>query len=276
MSHEIDVSAFKQFEHDRWDQSVDAFDTLFGPLTRAMEPEVLRALAPRAGEAALDLATGPGYIAAAFAQLGCRATGLDISEAMIAQARRSHPASAIDFVVGDAEHLPFPDQTFDLAAMNFGILHLPQPQQAVHEAFRVLRPGARFAFTVWSTPEESRGFEIALHALELHGSPDVKLPVGPPFFRYSHRLEGLELLLQAGFDEPEAHQTKLVWRLPSPEALFRAFHDGTARTGGAMRAQPAANLERIRAAIVAEASEHVTEDGIAVPMAAWCYAGRKA
>lgn len=273
MSHEIDVQAFKRFEHDGWEQSVAAFDACFGPLTRQLEPPLLARLAPEAGQVALDVATGPGYLALALEQMGCRATGLDISEAMIAKARRDHPESKADFVVGDAEELPFAESAFDLVCMNFGLLHLARPEEAVREAFRVLRPGGRYAFTIWTAPEEAKGFAIALGAITAHGCPSVKLPVGPPFFRFSSKVETFQLLWQAGFTEPDAEVIPLVWQLPNPAALFEAFFEGTARTGGLLRAQPSEHLERIRAEIVAGALPYQTENGVRIPMAAWVYSG---
>lgn len=275
MGQVIDVQAFKRFEHDGWEQSVEAFDSGFGPLTRQMEPALLAALAPEAGQAALDVATGPGYIALGLEQLGCRATGLDLSEAMIARARHDHPASTVQFVVGDAEKLPFADASFDLVAMNFGILHLAQPEVAAQEAFRVLRPGGRFAFTVWSVPEVSKGFAIALQAIAAHGSASVQLPAGPPFFRYSSEPEGRQLLALAGFRAVRAELISLVWELPDAAALFTAFFEGTARTGGLLRAQPAEHLERIRNEILAGAVAYQAEERLRLPMAAWVYAGVK-
>jgi len=48
--------------------------------------------------------------------------------------------------------------------MNFGILHLGQPEKALLEAYRVLRSGSRFAFSVWAAPDETIGFGIVLRA----------------------------------------------------------------------------------------------------------------
>src|SRR5208337_4295689 len=96
----------------------------------------------------------------------------------------------------------------------------------------VLKMGGRFGFTVWAPPEHSRGFSIVLGAIETHGNSTVKLPAGPPFFRYGEREQGIDLLARAGFSSPRARMIRLMWKLPNPAALFEAFHEGTARTGG--------------------------------------------
>ena len=76
---------------------------------------------------------------------------------MIAAARARNPD--IEFREGDAEQLPLSDDSFDAAVMNFGILHLARPDQALVQACRVLRAGGRFAFTVWAKPEDAVGFQ---------------------------------------------------------------------------------------------------------------------
>src|SRR5262249_56363460 len=106
----------------------------------------------------LDVATGPGYVAAAAVRRGASVVAVDFSEAMLAEARRHHPA--IDFRSGDAEALPFPDASFDAVVMSFGLLHLARPDQALAEAHRVLRPRGRLAFTVWDRPEQAAPFGL--------------------------------------------------------------------------------------------------------------------
>src|SRR5207302_5786133 len=122
-------------------------------------------------------------VSAAAAARSADVTGLDFSSAMIAEARRRHPA--IEFSEGDAEALPFDASAFDAVVMNFGLLHLARPDTAIAEAHRVLRPGGRYALTVWAPPEQAVGFGMTLRAIQEHGNPNVGLPEGPPFFRFS-------------------------------------------------------------------------------------------
>ena len=65
----------------------------------------------RQGVRLLDIATGPGYVAAAAAARGARAVGLDFAAPMVAHARTMNPA--VEFQEGGAEALPFPDHSFD-------------------------------------------------------------------------------------------------------------------------------------------------------------------
>jgi len=274
MEQKADVKAFKQFEHDGWEKSVAAYDPLFGSLTTQMIAPLIGELKPAKGERLLDIATGPGYVAAKGLACGCIVSAIDISETMIARAREAFP-QGIDFRVGDAEALMFGEAAFDVITMNFGILHLAQPEKAAREACKALKPGGRFGFTVWAQPELSIGFSIVLRAIELHGSPVVRLPAGPPFFKYGDRDQGLALLTSAGFTSPKAQLTHLTWRLPSADSLFEAFYAGTARTGGNLRAQPEENRERIRRAVRDSAARYEKADAVELPMAAWVYVGEK-
>jgi ubiquinone/menaquinone biosynthesis C-methylase UbiE len=129
--------AFRAFEQAGWENIPTRYHEAFGDLTtQAIEP-LLEAVDVRRGVRMLDVATGPGYVAAAAAQRGANVVGVDFSAAMVAEARRRYPA--VTFQEGDAEELPFPDNSFDAGVMNFGLLHLGRPEQALAEAHRVLR-----------------------------------------------------------------------------------------------------------------------------------------
>ena len=94
---------------------------------------------------------------------------------MIEKAKSHYPP--LTFQVGDAEKLDgFADGTFDAAGMNFGILHLSNPEQALREMYRVLAPAGRVAFTAWCKPDEAVGFSLVLRAIEQHGNANLPLP----------------------------------------------------------------------------------------------------
>jgi len=214
----------------------------------------------------LDVATGPGYVAAAAAQRGASVVAIDFAEAMLAEARRHHPG--IDFRGGDAEALPFGDAVFDAVVMSFGLLHLARPDHALAETHRVLRPGGRVAFTVWDKPEKAVAFGIVLAAVQRHGRTDVPLPPGPPFFRFSDPAESYRVLLGLGFKSPEVTIVRQVWRLGSVEALFEVMRGGTVRTAGLLRVQTPAAQEAIRVDIRDAVRRYQRNGGVELPMPA--------
>ena len=106
-------------------------------------------LAPRPGQKLLDVAGGTGDISFKFLKRAGsgHSTVLDITENMLIEGRKRAEAAQmvdnLDWVVGDAMALPFADNSFDVYTISFGIRNVTRPQEALDEAFRVLRPGGR-------------------------------------------------------------------------------------------------------------------------------------
>ena len=189
--------------------------------------------------------------------------------------KRERAIPRLTFREGDAEALPFEDASFDAVVMNFGMLHLARPDQAIAEARRVLRPGGRYAFTVWASPDKAVGFGMTLRAIEALGNKDVPLPEGPPFFRFSDPAETRRTLDAAGFSNVEVQELALTWRLSSADAVFDAMSRGGVRTAAVLRAQTPAALEAIRAAVLREAGTYATGGEIRLPMPAMLASGTK-
>ena len=267
------ADAFKAFEHQGWECVAQPYCDAFSSLTMQSIGPLLAAVGAGPGVRLLDVACGPGDATATAATRGAEPTGLDFSSAMIEQASRRHPGLA--FRTGDAEAMPFPDATFDAVVSNFGMLHFAYPDQAIAEAFRVLAPGGRFAFTVWTPPDKAEGFGIVHRAIEMHGRLDVGLPEGPPFFRFADLAESRRTLEAAGFTEVAHQELPLRWRLPAAEALVEAFLEGGVRTRGLLRAQTEPELAAIRAACRAEAERHEIKGGVEFDMPAVLASGVK-
>ena len=261
-----DPVAFRALEHAGWQGAARHYDDAFGSLTRQAVDPLLDSAEVRSGARTLDVASGPGYAAAAAAARGARVAALDFSSAMVELARSQNPE--IEFREGDAEALPFPEGSFDALVMNFGMLHLAQPERAVAEAFRVLRAGGRFAFTVWAKPEEAVGFGIILDAIRKHGNPDVPLPPGPPFFRFSDASECDKILKIAGFRNVDVRKVPQVWRFSASRLLFEAFLAGSVRTQALLHAQSAPALAAIRDAVGRVAGEYENHGTVEIPMPA--------
>ena len=269
----IDPHSFHEFEHSGWQGIPQRYHQAFGELTTQSIEPLLDAAGVQNGTKVIDIATGPGYVAAAAARRGASVIGVDFSATMIAEAQRRN--RDIEFREGDAEQLAFGNGLFEAAVMNFGILHLARPDQALAEACRVLRPGGRFGFTVWAKPEEAVGFRIVLGAIAKHGNLNVPLPEGPPFFRFSEPGECIRSLLTAGFQSPEVVKLPQVWRLPSRDSLFEFMKDSTVRTAGLLQAQKPDALEKIRDAIREELKPYQKRNAVELPMPAILSSGLK-
>jgi SAM-dependent methyltransferase len=258
------MTSFHDFEQTGWERAAPFYGDAFGPLTAQTAGPMLDAVAAGPGTRLLDVATGPGLIAGAAAGRGSSVVGLDFSAAMIAEAVRRHPA--ITFREGDAQALPFDAGRFDAVVMNFGMLHLAQPDRAIAEAHRVLRPGGRYAFTVWS--EQAVAFGLALRAVEEIGNTNVPLPDGPPFFRFSNASDTTRTLESIGFTGVHVRELPIVWRLASADAVFEALSRGGVRTAAVLRAQTPDALAAIRAAVRRGVEAYADNGGFVIPMPA--------
>ena len=240
-------TSFHEFELAGWeDESVCAtYDQHLSSVTKQSVGALLEAVGARRGIHLLDIATGAGYVAGAAANLGAKATGIDFSATQIALARKAY--AGVHFQEADAEALPFPPESFDAVVNAFGMCHLPRPEAALKEAFRVLKPGGRFAFTVWAVPERAVAFGAVYEAVKAHGSMDVGLPSGPNFFLFSDPVHSKRVLAEAGFASIAIREIPQLWRVDSPDRVFDVVTRGTVRAAATLNAQSETATEAIKA-----------------------------
>ncbi len=101
---------------------------------------LVQTVRPKPGTRVLDVATGPGYVAAAFAEVGCEVVGIDLTPAPLALAekmRAKRGLTNLRFQQGDAEHLPFTQQAFDIVVARYALHHCEDPQIVLAEMARV-------------------------------------------------------------------------------------------------------------------------------------------
>ncbi|BDW87227.1 bifunctional demethylmenaquinone methyltransferase/2-methoxy-6-polyprenyl-1,4-benzoquinol methylase UbiE [Roseicyclus marinus] len=124
-------------------------DVMSVGIHRVWKDAMMDWLVPRDGQKLLDVAGGTGDVAFRFLKRapGASATVLDMTESMLIEGQKraeaAQMAEKLDWIVGDAMALPFPDNTFDRYTISFGIRNVTRIPQALTEAFRVLRPGGR-------------------------------------------------------------------------------------------------------------------------------------
>ena len=242
------TARFRDLERAGWTARASAYDAFIGAVTVGAVDALLEATGTGPGSDLLDVACGPGYGAGIAARRGATATGIDFAPTMVAEAQRRYPG--VEFRDGDAERLDFPDASFDAVICAFELLHLAEPDRAVAEAYRVLRPGGRFAFTVWAPPERHDFFRLVLGAIQAHGKLDVDLPPAPPLFRFSDPEECQRTLSAAGFVEVDIREVPLHWHTVSPDAVIDMLEKSTVRSAMLFERQDPAAAERIRRSII--------------------------
>jgi len=113
--------------------------------------ELVARLDPRPGERWLDLATGTGAVALRAARAGAAVTAQDLAPSLIETARQlaAEEGVSVDFEIGDAERLGYPDAAFDVVCSAHGVVHAYDHCAVARELARVCRPGGRLGLTYW-------------------------------------------------------------------------------------------------------------------------------
>jgi demethylmenaquinone methyltransferase / 2-methoxy-6-polyprenyl-1,4-benzoquinol methylase len=138
-------------------------------LHRLWKRRVIHLARPQPGERALDLCCGTGDLTFALAKHGTHATGLDFSEAMLQVANEKlarldsspapntqHPTRPkIEFIRGDAQQIPFPENTFDIVTIGYGLRNLADLDAGLRDMLRVTKPGGRFVALEFGKPPNS-------------------------------------------------------------------------------------------------------------------------
>lgn len=260
--------SFAGLEHEGWERVAAQYESVWAPLTKRFIDPLLQSLGVKPGMSLLDIACGPGYAAHAAYLQGAHPTGVDFSKQMIAIAKKKYPE--VSFIEGDAQSLAFKNKSFDVVAMNFGLLHLPDPDKALNEICRVLRAEGRLGFTVWAPPEYSEGSRVMQSAIEKFGNMDVELPEGPPYFRFGEERECRKSLTAAGFNQPSIKFETLTveWPVPTDTYLFEAELQAGVRTAALLERQQPEQLKAIRHAVKIAMEEYKTDSGYIIPFAA--------
>jgi len=187
-----------------------------------------------AGQSVLDVAAGNGNASLAAARRFANVTSTDYVPALLEAGRRRAEADGLPltFEVADAEALPFPDRSFDVALSTFGVMFAPNQERAAAELLRVVKPGGRIGLANW-TPE---GFLGALFGV-------VGSFVAPPAGLRSPMAWGSEPrlveLFGPGASAMRAERKVYAFRYASPEHFvdyFRAYYGPIHRAFAALDA----------------------------------------
>lgn len=155
MTGAMDARLQRRVQRYGWERAAEAYARHWHRLLAGVQGELLALAAPAPGEAVLDVACGAGAVAlAAAAAVGPagRVIGVDLAASMVqaaGQRARDLGLAQAGFERMDAEQLALPDARFDVALCALGLMYLPDPDAALRELHRVLRPGGRAVLAVW-------------------------------------------------------------------------------------------------------------------------------
>jgi ubiquinone/menaquinone biosynthesis C-methylase UbiE len=242
--------AFADFERVGWEEVAAGYSDQSEVSTAQISEPLLDAAGVRAGTRVLDVATGPGWTAAAAARRGADVIGLDLSAAMLREARARHPA--LEFRQGAAEELPFEAGSFDVVVSAFGMPHFTDHAAVFRECHRVLRDDGRLAVSSWNPPPVNQFFAIAFGAIAQAGTLDVDLPAGTDMFVWADDDNCAELFSSTGFGPHTRTPVEIMVTSEDATAtMIETLEDGSVRS----RALYLAQTDDARRAIKAKLTE---------------------
>jgi SAM-dependent methyltransferase len=180
----MDARLQRRVQRYGWDLAADNYEALWQAQLAPAQARLLEQLALRIGEHVLDVACGTGLVSLRAAQIvgpQGQVVGVDLSERMVQAAGRRARAVGLHpvrFERMDAEQLDLADASLDVVLCAFGLMYLPEPERALQELMRVLRPGGRLGLAVWGERERC-GWSALFPIVDAEVTTDVC----PLFFR---------------------------------------------------------------------------------------------
>jgi SAM-dependent methyltransferase len=243
-----------------WGSGGRAYDAISRSVAGANEHCVVR-LNPSRGENIADVATGTGWTSRAVARSGAKVVGIDIAEGMLSAAREiaREQGLTIDYQLGDAEALPFPDAAFDSVISTFGVMFAPDQARAAAELARVCKRGGRVAIAAWTPTSQAVTLRQALQPFM--GAP----PTPPPSpFVWGTR-EWTRSTLGRDF-RIAAEEGTVISRFSSAEEVWDVYSRGFGPVMAVAASLDVGRRDELRKTVIEWATQFRTDLGTAIPL----------
>jgi len=237
----------------------------YDPIARLLLPaaqDLLDACAISAGQEVLDIAAGTGNLALLAAEEGASVVASDITPEMVEKGKTRTAEAGVDveWVVADAEELPFEDERFDCAASVFGAVFAPRPEVMISELFRVVRPGNTVGLTAWG----DFGVQAAIFAeVGKYAQRDNNLPA--PTLWGDSAVAKERLAPYA--NRVQMEKTSIPWEFETWEEAWPVWSNNGPLVAlrGAIGEEKFADLKRDVEAVVAEHNGGTLDGPISLP-----------
>ncbi len=242
-------------------------------ITGSVHDWIVDSADPQPGQRFLDLAGGTGDLSRQVAErVGPDGSVLytDFAPEMAEAARRAGAPGNVDFREMDAERMDLEDDGFDGVVCRYGYMLMADPAAALAETRRVLRDGGPLAFAVWQTAERNPWAAIPARTLMERGHMPPPEPGAPGIFTMGEPERIRELVIGAGFAEPEIAEIPVAYRFVDADDMWQTMLAMTGPLSRVASALPDDEREATRAAIVENQGSFRDEDGsYTIPGASW-------
>ena len=258
-----------------WDAHVDDIDEHSAGATAALFERV----APQPGDRVLELAAGPGSLAATWSRLvGPTGTVVlsDLAPGMVEVCRRRNAAlDNVETAVIDATAIDRPDGSFDIVACRMGLMFTLDPSVAFAEIGRVLGPEGRLGALTWSGLEHNPWMTCVGMAAMINGLVSGGPPVGPGGIFSLGDPVALRLLAEnAGFVDVTVDAIAVTFRADTVDSHIRRVSSLAGPLATALHAAPPDRLTAFHRTATDLAAPYLTDDGLRIPGQALLVSGR--
>ena len=261
----------KQLSRARWGRSAQAWEAHAEAIRRDTMPVsqwMIEALGPQPGDLLLELAAGPGetgFLAAELIRPGGELISSDISPEMLMVARRRAEELGLDnvrFKQIDADtSIDIEAASIDGVLCRWGYMLMADPNNALRETRRMLKPGGRLALAAWASPDDNPWISTLGRELIRRGLAPPPDPEEPGQFAWAPDGVIAEQLADAGFVEYEVDSVSFVERYPSFDAYWETHTTMSSRMREALAAADAPDAEGFREAVYEQIGDGPIELG---------------
>jgi len=261
-----------------WEKHGAIIGQMFAPINQALidDAEIGR------GDAVLDIATGPGEPAlsvAAMAGPEGKVVGIDPIPEMVAGARRAADRRGlknVQFDVAFADHLPFPDDTFDAEISRFGVMFFASPVDGIREMLRVLKPERKMALAVWHVADRNPFHHTLSRVMDRYVEPTPVAPDTPDAFRFATPGKLAEILTAAGVAAVSERLFQFAIEAPMPVEDFLTLRcEMSEKLRGKMSSLPQEQAKEVIREMLEAIREYSSERGVSLPAEVLIVSGAK-
>ncbi len=266
MDNQAQIDFWNGTGGDSWARNQVALDGMLSPLGEAG----IRRLDPQSGEKVIDVGCGCGASSLQMARLGCDVTGVDVSEPMLALARRRADDEKLQAAFTCADAATHAASGFDGLFARFGVMFFADPTAAFANLHSALKADGRLTFVCWQPVLNNPWIAETMSILIRHVGPQTPGdPHAPGPFAFADPARVTRILEEAGFGDisVDGHNEDILMG-PDTDTALR-FLSEIGPTSRLLAEQSDAVKEAVRTELEKYANAHLTSDGVRIGASVW-------